>query len=461
MKPTLSLALCLALCLLLALPGTVVALELTPAEQEYVRAHPSVSICVDPDWVPFERINEQGEHEGIAADLLEIVSKRTGLRFQLLKTADWEQSIEASQKGQCKVMSFLNASPKREEWLSFTAPLLNDPNVFITREEHNYIADPIGLSDETIALPKGTSVEEVVRRKLPNLGIILTETENEAVKLVSDRKADMTLRSLIVAAYTIRKEGLFNLKISGQMPNYSNLLRMGVVRTEPELLSILDKGVRSITPQEREQVVNRHVTIKVQMGLDYKLLLKIVAGFTLLLALTLYWVMRLRRLNAEIKRLSTTDALTGLRNRKELHARFPVEMERAARHGRPLSLLLLDVDHFKKVNDEMGHPAGDAILVAIAKLIASSTRVPDIVCRWGGEEFLVLCPETTLEQALALAERIRAQVEAEEYPGHRRVTVSLGVATLAPGESAEALVKRADTALYQSKNSGRNKVSAG
>lgn len=450
----------LVLGLALFLPARVFALDLTEAEQDYVRKHPSVSFCVDPDWVPFERINEKGEHEGIAADLLALVAQRTGLRFQLLKTADWEQSLEASRRGQCTVLSFLNASPAREEWLSFTAPLLNDPNVFITREEHFYIGDPAGLSGATIALPKGTSVEEMVRRKLPDLSIVLTETENEAVQLVSDRKADMTLRSLIVAAYTIRKEGLFNLKISGQMPGYANQLRMGVVKGEPLLNAILDKGVRSITPREREEVINRHVSINVQMGVDSVLVFKVVGAFTLALAFTLYWIIRLRRLNAEIKRLSVTDALTGLYNRVKLHAQFPLELERATRHGRPLSLLLLDVDHFKLVNDDLGHPVGDAVLVSIARLISANTRVLDIVCRWGGEEFLVLCPETGPEQALTLAERIRAQVASGEFPGQRRMSVSIGVATLAPGETAESLVKRADAALYESKRGGRNRVSA-
>lgn len=460
MAPLVSLLLSLALTLLLAAPACASSLELTPSERAYVREHPTVPVCVDPEWVPFERINEQGAHEGIAADLLDLVGQRTGLRFQLVRTADWEESMRASREGRCKVLSFLNASPKREEWLSFTAPLLSDPNVFITREEHNFIADPGALTGETVALPRGTSVEEVVRRRLPQLAIVLTETENDAVKLVSDRKADMTLRSLIVAAYTIRKEGLFNLKISGQMPEYVNQLRMGVAKGEPVLLSVLDKGVRSITPQEREQVVNRHVSINVDVGMDYRLVLKIVTAFSAVLAFSLYWIVRLRRLNAEIKRLSSTDVLTGLYNRGELYARFPVELERAARHGRPLSLLLLDVDHFKQVNDELGHPAGDAVLVAIAGLIASTTRTTDIVCRWGGEEFLALCPETSLEQALALAERIRSGVESGGFVGHRRMTVSIGVAALAPGESAEALVKRADEALYLCKNEGRNRVRA-
>lgn len=446
--------------LLVTTPTAGVALELTAREKAYVDEHPSVSLCVDPDWAPFERIDEQGEHVGIAADLLKLVSERTGLRFELLRTKTWDESLEASQNGRCKALSFLNATPKRESWLLFTVPLLNDPNVFITREEHPYIADPAGLSGETIVLPKGTSMEELVRREYPNLTVITTETENEAVTLVSERKANLTMRSLIVAASTIRNEGLFNLKIAGQMPEHANQLRIGVVHSEPLLRNILDKGVRTITPQERERIINQHVAIKVQMGVDYSLILKAVAVFIVLLAIGLYWNMRLRRFNAEIKRVSQSDQLTGLHNRVKIDAQLPVEIERARRYGRPLSLLMFDVDHFKLVNDEMGHPMGDKVLVAIAQAAMQNTRNHDILGRWGGEEFLVLCPETDIGQAMVVAERIRKGVEEAVFPSSRRHSISVGVSTLSPEDTVETLLKRADMALYKSKNNGRNKVSA-
>ncbi|MBU1041564.1 MAG: diguanylate cyclase [Proteobacteria bacterium] len=458
-----ALALPLALCLVALTQASAAAapgpdLKLTDKEQTYLREHPSATFCVDPDWVPFERINEQGGHEGIAADLLRLVSQRTGLRLELVPTKSWEESLEASRQGRCKVLSFLNTTPEREAWLTFTAPLLSDPNVFITREKHPYIADPAGLSGQTIALPTGTSIEERVRRDYPNLTIILTESENKAVNLVSTNKADMTLRSLIVAAYTIRKEGLFNLKIAGQIPQYANQLRVGVRKDEPLLRGILDKGVRSITPQEREQIVNRHVSINAQMGVDYELIKKIVGGFLLVLLVSLYWIVRLRRLNAEIRRLSRTDPLTGLYNRVKFNADFPLEVERARRYQRPLSLLLLDIDHFKRINDELGHPMGDKVLVAMAQSILRSTRAHDTACRWGGEEFLVICPETEPQQALAMAERIRKDVEESEFPSQRRHSVSIGVTTLAADDTMDTLLQRVDTALYQAKHAGRNQA---
>lgn len=221
------------------------------AEQDYLQRVRSVTMCVDPDWVPFERINEQGRHEGIAADLVRLVAQRVGLTIELLPVTNWEESLVASKAGRCQLMSFLNQTPARDEWLIFTEPIFYDQNIIITREEHPYIGDPKGLANESVALPKGTMVEERLRRDYPGLRIVTTDNEAQAVELVSRREVDMTVRSLIVAAYAIKKEGLFNLKISGQIPELANKLRIGVIKSEPLLRGILDKGVRTITPQER------------------------------------------------------------------------------------------------------------------------------------------------------------------------------------------------------------------
>ena len=439
-------------------PALALDAALNTAEQNYVRQNPVVRYCVDPDWPPFERINEQGQHEGIAADLIALVAQRTGLRFELVPTKDWEESLEASRQGRCTVLSFLNSSPKREQWLIFTEPLLSDPNVLITREKHTYIADPAGLSNESIVLPQGTAVEERIRRDYPNLRIISAKSEQEALTMVSEHRADMALRSLIVAADTIRKEGLFNLKIAGQIPDSANKLRIGIVKNAPLLRAVLNKGVRTITPQEREQIINRHVAINAQMGVDYSLIAKLVAGFLVLGAIGLYWSLRLKRLNNELKRLAQTDLLTGLYNRSMLDEQLRQELERARRYNRPFSLVMLDIDRFKSVNDDFGHLMGDKVLIAISATAKNSLRTTDILGRWGGEEFLVLCPETGTAEALLVAERIRAAVNQATYPTKRSHSLSAGVASLGPVDTADTLLQRADTALYAAKESGRNKV---
>lgn len=123
-----------------------IGMEFTSDEQYYIQNYGTIKICVDPDWFPFERINAKGEHEGIAADLFKFISNQTGLKFELIKTKSWNETLEASKTGRCQVVSFLNQTPKREEWLIFTDVLFSDPNVFITREEHEFISDPTYLA---------------------------------------------------------------------------------------------------------------------------------------------------------------------------------------------------------------------------------------------------------------------------------------------------------------------------
>lgn len=138
-------------------------IEFTPQEKAYIAKSPVIRMCVDPDWAPFERINQSGIHEGIAADLMQLVVQRVGLKISLLPVKTWEESLAASKDGRCQVMSFLNQTPARDAWLIFTDPIFYDPNVIITREEHPFIADLRGIQNESIAIPRGTMVEERIR----------------------------------------------------------------------------------------------------------------------------------------------------------------------------------------------------------------------------------------------------------------------------------------------------------
>lgn len=161
---------------------------------------------------------------------------------------------------------------------------------------------------------------------------------------------------------------------------------------------------------------------------------------------------------ATMREVASTDPLTGLLNRRALADHLAAAHALVRRGSQPMSAILMDVDHFKSINDQKGHAAGDQVLVALSALLAAQLRGSDRVGRWGGEEFLVLAPATRLAAARDLAERIRRAVEAADWPGGRRVTVSLGVAECRPEDSLDGLVQRADQALYAAKAAGRNCV---
>ena len=283
------------------MPDVSQSVDLTPEERDYLAKLGPLTVAPDPDWIPYEHVDQHGRFTGIAADLLDLLAKRLGIQFTYVLPKDWDEAVVWSRTGQVLILPFLNQTPAREEWLVFTEPLFIDPNVFITREEHPFIYDATELTGKTIVLPRGTSMEERIRRDFPNLKILNVATENEVFQAISHRQADMTLRSLTIAAYTIRKEGLFNLKIAGQAPDrYVNRLRIGVLHREPRLRDILNKGIATITPGEREDIINNHVNITVVKPIDYGFILRIAGGLAALIALSFYWTWRLRKINAAL-----------------------------------------------------------------------------------------------------------------------------------------------------------------
>jgi diguanylate cyclase (GGDEF)-like protein len=170
---------------------------------------------------------------------------------------------------------------------------------------------------------------------------------------------------------------------------------------------------------------------------------------------------RLEEKNRELHRITIEDSLTGLRNRRYVADQLPQEIKRAKRHGRPLCVAMCDIDHFKSVNDDYSHAFGDDVLRRIAKVFLSTARESDTVSRYGGEEFLVILPDTDLAGAEVLAERIRAAVSelvfGEVAPG-LRVSMSIGIAQLTPGRDERELLAEADARLYEAKRSGRNRI---
>lgn len=160
-----------------------------------------------------------------------------------------------------------------------------------------------------------------------------------------------------------------------------------------------------------------------------------------------------------LRRAATQDALTGLHNRRHGEQLLTKAHRKALARGKPLSVLVCDVDHFKQVNDRFGHPAGDRVLADIGRILRQSVRSGDAVIRWGGEEFVILLDNCPQPAAVELAERIRHRVEAHRDVDAGRLTLSLGLATLRPQETQQDLVARADAALYQAKGAGRNRLS--
>lgn len=165
--------------------------------------------------------------------------------------------------------------------------------------------------------------------------------------------------------------------------------------------------------------------------------------------------------NALLKRLSVTDKLTGLNNRIKIDEVLNSNLHMFERYDNVFSVIIIDIDHFKKVNDTYGHQIGDEVLKHFAKILKSSARITDTVGRWGGEEFMIIASETDSYGATKFATIIKNTVAEHEFPKVGKVTASFGLTQISVGDSIEDVVSRADLALYNAKESGRNRVVCG
>jgi len=172
-------------------------------------------------------------------------------------------------------------------------------------------------------------------------------------------------------------------------------------------------------------------------------------------------LLEVEKKNALLKRLSITDKLTGLNNRIKIDEVLNNDLHMFERYDNIFSVILIDIDYFKKVNDTYGHPVGDEVLKQFAKILKSNARITDTVGRWGGEEFMIIASETDSVGATKFATIIKKAINEHDFPKVGKVTASFGLSQISVGDSVENVVNRADLALYSAKETGRNKVVCG
>jgi len=433
-------------------------------EKTYLAAKERITMCVDPAWMPYESIDGHGKHVGIAADFMALFSAKIGTPIELLATETWNESLESARARKCDILSMLNKTDERLQYLNFTAPYLHSAVVLVTRGDVVYLDGFNSLRGRTLGVVKGYVYESHIRENYPDVRLVYVETLDEALKRVSRGELFAAVDAMLIVTYHMQALGLSNLKIAGQT-DFAHELAVGVRNDEPQLLSIMQKALAAVTPVERNEIIQRWYAVRFEHGTDHTVLWRVLAGGTVLFAFMLYrsWMQKrfndkLKTKNAELEYLSQTDPLTGVFNRLKTDAILDQEFERSRRYGRNFSVVMFDLDFFKQVNDTYGHQTGDHVLMASSALARANIRKHDILGRWGGEEFLILCPETDLQGAERLAENLRQKLEVLELSEVASITASYGVAQLGRTEDVKGLIGHADDALYEAKQKGRNRV---
>ncbi len=448
-------------------PHAEMSHQLSEEEKRYLSQKRSLSVCIDPDWMPLDAV-EDGQHVGIGADFIARFQKTIGIPVEVYPTLSWAESIAAGVAGQCDFFSLIMNTQERKDYLLFTRPYVNTPLVFATTIEAPYVSDISTVKGKKIGIVKGYAFKETLANSFPNLSFVDVENITDGLNRVRDGELFGYADSLISIGYWIQNSYTGELKVSGEF-EASWGLGIGVQKSESMLKGIFDKAINQVSAGERQEIINKWISIRYQKGTDWQVTFLSVAAVVLFFSGLLLWYRRVNdtlrneiqlRIQAEENalHLAQTDQLTGLLNRHASEPLFQQEMARYRRGGHPVCIVIMDVDHFKSVNDQYGHSVGDEVLKVLSHRLSDIIRENDYLVRWGGEEFLVLAPDTTIAQALQLAEKLRCTVEEISSPELPAFTISAGVAEFHQNQAFTQWYEEADKALYQAKNTGRNKV---
>ena len=444
---------------------------LSKEEISYLKNKDKITMCIDPSWMPFESFDKNGNYIGMSADYFKFFENKINTKFEVIKTNSWIESLTYVKEKKCDILTLAKETPERKKFVNFTEPYLSIPVVVATRLDVPFINDIKDLSGKSVGLTKGYSSLEYFKTNYPSVKIVEVNSVKEGLEKLQNQEIFAFVDTVSSIAYESHISNFTDIKIAGKLFDDWKL-GIGVRNDDLILLNILNKSVKSLTEEKKEEILNKWVAIKYVEHLDYILILKSVSPLFIILLILMYFFNKEKKLKNELEesnlklllaqevleKLAVTDKLTKLYNRYKIDTILDDEKKRADRYGSNFGIIVLDIDYFKKVNDTYGHHIGDKVLEEFSSILKDNSRETDIVGRWGGEEFLIIVPQTEHDSIIHFANNLRIKIEKHKFKFVGKITTSIGITMYEKNESIISVVNRADEALYVSKDSGRNCV---
>lgn len=458
--------------------------EITPlidSENNYLDDRDIVEACVLEDALPLERISKSGEHEGMGKDLLSIIESRIGIQTKIVPIANQNMMVNAISDKLCDIKVLAQAPKIANKEVIFTTPIIEVPIVIFAKSTFGKIDNLAVLKGTKLAVLENSQAEAFFEEHYPYIQLVKVKDQIEGLNLLIESSVSGFAGLDIVTRKVIQTEGIVNLHIIATLP-IQMPLSIASHADDPHLHNILQKVVNLLSDERKDEIYQKWDGVTYDSDVNYILITSIILGCLVVIVLILIWTNSIRheknktknalnkleltlliveKRNKTLKHLSITDPLTNLSNRIRLNEAIDDELKRTKRWKTSFGLMIIDIDHFKAINDNFGHLAGDDILVSIAQTLTQSAREIDTIGRWGGEEFVIICPQSDRDGVMQLAERLRKNVMEMTCAIDIKLTVSVGVAMIKDEDTIQTIVSRADTALYEAKNSGRNKVCIG
>ncbi len=437
-------------------------------------------VLAPSNFPPYSYLDKQNRAQGFAIDVFSIIAERAGISFKFKNEQGRAMIVQALSQGEGDMVLDIGGQKDDMQWLDFTSSVVNIPLSIFVRKDASNLNSINDLKKHTVAVVGRENLSwQLSANDLPdNLNIEEFELLEVAFYALITGKVD-ALIYLDPVVWNIAINLQLSDKIRVLTPPISELsFSIGVRKQHQNLIQKLELARQSLMGSEQYRAIYDKWFEHDLPFWNTKSVFWAMSAIIVLILLTFQWfrsreleavneslqqqiddaTLQLSESNAYLMDLTVTDTLTGINNRRAFESSLSEFILRSKRYDGVFSMLIIDIDDFKKLNDQYGHDMGDRVLVELVHRVTQVVRDVDILCRWGGEEFTILMPQTNQHGALKMAERCRSAVADELFDEVGQVTISLGVTSYLPDDNERKLFKRTDDALYAAKSQGKNCV---
>ncbi len=420
-------------------------------KEEINHHNTNIKVITSTTWAPINMYDENEQLNGIAVDFWNLIKTKANLKDEIIIAKDWNDVLDSIKNKTADITIGTTFDKNKLNYANFSKAYISFPIAFATLEDKGFIPDGSFLEGKKVAVGENYSSHLIMKEAYPKIEFVPVKNTKEALKLLSANKVDAVIDILPVIAHLMSVNGYYNLKISGT--SEEKVLISFMIRNDyPLLLNVINNQIEQITNEEKNNIVRKWLTVKYDKRfIDYEILLQF---FILFIIIVVFYGIKqkdLKKYNKKLEELSNTDSLTKLYNRRKID-----EILHNLKNKK-FSLILLDIDNFKNINDTYGHLKGDEILIKLANLLKLNLNSNDEIGRWGGEEFLIICKNTSEEQALIIAQRLREIIENYNF-GLSKINASFGICEATKDLQIKDILTNTDKALYKAKENGRNQA---
>lgn len=404
---------------------------------------------------------------GISIDIWESICRNIKFNTQYELPLEHKETSKKLLSTQHAIKIELPNEEHKYENAIYSKTIKSYPYVIATRNNEEFITSMNQLNNKTIFIIKNANITMLLKNKYPSIKFIEVKNTQIALDMLSSGRGFALIDILPAVTHAIKTGSFSNIKISGSTPfNYN--LRYMAHEKEKELIGLLNKAIETLDANTLKEIEDEYFKLQYASYIDYDLLYKIGIPMIIFLLIFALYSFRLKQeiekrkqTEEKLYKAATTDMLTNINNRSQIDNIFQNELDNAQRYDTALSIIFFDIDNFKRINDTFGHSLADTVLIDLAKLTKQHIRTADKIGRWGGEEFLIVLPQTNLDQATKVAHNLRGQIEQHTFQINQRVTCSFGVTQVLKAETLNSALTRVDQLMYYVKEHGRNGVKAG